>query len=273
MRDWGRWVGQRYGGVDALVWVIGGDYLPPAEGLALVSEVQAGIAEFDTRHVFTAHWAGDVSALEADVSWVELNNTYTYAPTYTLCREDYELRERPFVLIESVYENEYGSTTQQVRAQAYYAWLSGAKGQFFGNNPVWKFQGDWKKALNSRGVAGMMHLRSFFASIEWTSLEPDVDDEFILSGRGRWGERDFAVLARDPGRTLAVAYIPSPRVIQLDLRSMAGPCEARWFDPTDGSFHPVSGSPLPNEQGVEVPAQETNGDGDGDWILLLQVEE
>ena len=62
MRDWVRWVGERYGDVDALVWVVGGDYTPPAEGLALLAEVQAGIAEVDTRHIFTANWRATIRA-------------------------------------------------------------------------------------------------------------------------------------------------------------------------------------------------------------------
>jgi hypothetical protein len=57
MRDWGRWVGERYRDVEGLVWVMGGDFVPPPEGLALLDEVVAGIRERDDRHYFAAHWA------------------------------------------------------------------------------------------------------------------------------------------------------------------------------------------------------------------------
>ena len=271
MRAWGQWVGQRYVAVDGLVWLMGGDYVPPAEGLALLAEVAAGIAEVDSRHIFTAHWAQEVSGREVATEWLELNNTYTYGPVYLKTLEDYRSGSRPFVLLESIYENSHDAPTQQIRAQAYYALLAGAKGHFFGNSPVWKFGEGWQSQLNSRGTAGMMHLRALFAGIDWNSLRPDVDGAMIASGRGQWGERDYAVAARNSAGNLALVYVPTSRELNLDLSTMAGPCSAQWFDPTDGSYAPLTASPLPNSSSVVIPAPGNNGDGDGDWLLLLQV--
>jgi len=273
MRDWGRWVGQRYGDLDALVWLMGGDFNPPAEGLALLDEVVAGIAEVDTRHLFTAHWAGETSGREIATSWLELNNTYTYKPVYLKALQVFQSGERPFVLLESIYENTNDALTQQIRAQAYYALLSGAKGHFYGNNPVWRFADDWKAELNSRGAAGMMHLRTLFADTAWTTLEPDLGPEIIVSGGGDWGQRNYALIAQDSHGMRAMAYVPSSRELVLDLSSMAGPSRAEWFDPTNGSYHLVEGSPLPNQADVVLASTPSNGDGDADWLLLLQVED
>ena len=48
--------------------------------------------------------------------------------------------------------------------------LSGAAGQFFGNNPIWHFDGptlfpftgDWRQALDAAGSRDMSHLAAFF---------------------------------------------------------------------------------------------------------------
>ena len=60
------------------------------------------------------------------------------------------------MLIETIYESEHDATPDQIRRQAWQAMLSGAAGQFFGNNPIWHFDGptlypftgDWKQALD-----------------------------------------------------------------------------------------------------------------------------
>ena len=53
-RNWGRYVGNRYRDFDNIVWVIGGDRNPET-AREDVDAVAAGIKEFDTRHLFTAH--------------------------------------------------------------------------------------------------------------------------------------------------------------------------------------------------------------------------
>ena len=76
-------------------------------------------------------------------AWLAINNFYgSEKPLFRPMLAEYMRQPaRPFVLLETTYEGEHDSTPDQIRRQAYWAMLSGACGQFFGNNPVWHFDG------------------------------------------------------------------------------------------------------------------------------------
>lgn len=270
MREWGRWVGQRYGGIDGLVWVIGGDYTPPPEGLELLAQVVAGIREFDTRHLFAAHWARESSGWEVSVPWIDVNTTYTAPPVYPQALEDRAGMEAPLVLIEAYYENEHNMTLDRVRAQAYQAILCGSTGQFFGNLPMWNFGAGWRDALHSDGSLSMTHLRNLFVGMDWSSLEPDTSATLLTAGRGTNGTEDYVTVGRDPAGHLAILHVPTPRTLELDLQSMAGAVELRWYDPTSGTFSPASAGAVPREIPLTLGPQSPNSVGDPDWILVLE---
>src|SRR5690349_14087866 len=46
---------------------------------------------------------------------------------------------------------------------------------------------------------------------------------------------------------------------------------ARWYDPSRGTFAHVEGSPLANTGKRKFTPSGNNGDGDGDWILVLET--
>ena len=121
--------------------------------------------------MITAH-GGQTSAVETfgDRSWLGLDTVYTYADDQRPLHLAALQREpaRPFVLIESTYEGEHDAKPERVRRQAWTAMLSGATGQFFGNNPMWHFDGptlfpftgDWRTALDGVGSRDMTRLGS-----------------------------------------------------------------------------------------------------------------
>jgi hypothetical protein len=183
----------------------------------------------------------------------------------------------PFFLLESAYENEHDATEQRLRTQAYQAVLSGAAGQVFGNNPIWHFDDSglydapvtWQEALSSRGAESMTHLRVFLANMPWWLLEPDADHTLLIDGLGDEDER--AVAARTVDRSLAIVYAPSSREITVDLAQLAGPhVAARWFDPADGRFSVVDGSPFPATEPRRFILASENSSGFGDWALVLE---
>jgi Protein of unknown function (DUF4038)/Putative collagen-binding domain of a collagenase len=279
LRRYGEYLGRRYRDFSNILWVHGGDYDPPREDL--VRAIAQGIQKYDARALHTAHGSPETSALDywRGESWLQVNNVYTYGPVYHPALRQYARPERkPFFLIESAYENEHEITEQSVRTQAYQAVLSGAAGQIFGNNPIWHFDSGglypapvtWQEALSSRGAQSMTHLHDLLTSLPWWQLEPDRSGAFLTAGLKGGSER--AVAARSADHSFALIYLPSSRVITVDLRQLAGPCvSARWYDPADGQFLTVAGSPVdasgPREFGGDLGR---NSSGFEDWVLLLR---
>jgi Protein of unknown function (DUF4038)/Putative collagen-binding domain of a collagenase len=185
----------------------------------------------------------------------------------------------PIVLIEGAYENQHGATERDLRMQAYQAVLSGATGHVFGNNPLWHFDGpglyptpvSWHEALGSRGAQSMTRLRVLLTNVRWWLLEPDVDKILLVGGLGPEDERR-AVAARAVDESFAVLYLPSAREITIDLGQLAGPSvAAHWYDPADGRFSTVSGSPFPAAGSRRFqPSPVENSSGFDDWVLVLE---
>ncbi|HEY3499968.1 MAG TPA: glycoside hydrolase family 140 protein [Polyangiaceae bacterium] len=271
MRDYGRYVGERYAGFDNIVWLEGGDYTPP--DLSLTNAVAEGIKEFDSRHVHAAHWSPETSGGEVTVSgWLDLGTTYTYGPVYVKSLQDYNRNDgRPHFMMESNYEEEHGSTPSMLRGQAYYALLTGAFGHVFGHYQIWQFLSTWRGALGSPGSTGMSHFRALFEGIAWTTLIPDQDHEILTGGLGEEGSREYAVLAASADGSLAVAYLPTVRGATIDLGRLAGPVRARFYDPSDGSFSEVSGSPFDASGSRTFTAPGDNASGASDWVLVLDT--
>jgi hypothetical protein len=54
------------------------------------------------------------------------------------------------------------------------------------------------------------------------------------------------------------------------MSKLRGTVRASWYDPTDGSYHDVVGSPFAATDAKEFDPPGKNAEGDGDWILLLE---
>jgi collagenase-like protein with putative collagen-binding domain len=116
----------------------------------------------------------------------------------------------------------------------------------------------------------MIHLHEFMASLTWWLLEPDTQQNLLISARGARETR--AVAARTSDRSLALIHLPTARDITVDLGQLAGPqVAARWYDPAAGQYLAVSG-PSFSSAGVRrlKPARTSNSSGFDDWVLVLQ---
>jgi hypothetical protein len=278
MREYGRFLGKRYANADNIIWLNGGDFNPPNE--ALVEEIAEGIREFDAAAIQTAHTAPENAAVDvwAGEPWLALNNVYTYGAVYAPSLTQFARADMmPFFLIESAYEDDFLSANEQrVRTQAYHAMLSGAMGEFYGDNPVWHFNTPgmspstpWQAALDTRGARSMTHLRNLFASRQWWTLVPDSGNTFLTSGLGTDMDRAVGSLASDG--SFAIVYLPSSRTVTVNLGKLSGPrVNARWYDPASGIFTTAAGSPF-NATGTQnfTPAGN-NMSGFSDWALVLE---
>jgi hypothetical protein len=283
---YGQYVGAKFREFPNVIWLAAGDYVPPAAALPLVDAVQRGIRQASPEQLETAHWNPETSALDvkfASTPFFAFNTTYSYLPAYLKSRIDYAHgQSKPHLFIESKYEfdPDRGTTQQWLRAQAYYALLTGAMGQIYGH--WWGFMSldptlrrritgkDWKSSLDSPGVRSMGHLHQLFAKLPWTTLVPDETYEVLLTGQGWQGSIRFPVLARSADGSLAVAYLPHDP-ITIDLDRLQKPLRARFYDPTDGTFSDVPGSPLTAGGHREFAPPAKNASGDRDWVLLLEA--
>ncbi|HEX4445602.1 MAG TPA: DUF4038 domain-containing protein [Polyangiaceae bacterium] len=281
LRGYGAYVARRFANLDNFIWVLGGDYTPPPEGMAIVEAMAEGIRANDLdpagrpAHLFTAHWSAEDSSLDPTTrARIDVNATYTYGPVHEKSLADDVRPDRlPHFLIETAYELEHESTPLSLRAQAYGALLTGACGQVFGNSKIWEFVRRWQGQLGSDGSVGMTNVRALFEPRPWPSLVPDARNEVLVAGMGPRDGDELALLARSGDGSLALAYLPGLRTITIDLARLRLPLRARWYDPTAGTYRDAAGSPFQEARMTDFAPGTTNAAGDRDWVLVLETLE
>jgi len=287
MQSWGQYVGNRYVNFDNIVWVIGGDTDPTVNGVeGKVTAFVNGLLSFDTHHLITAHNApGQMAVTPWDgASWLTLNDTYTsFLGSYQLAQTAYQISPAmPFFQIEAYYENDsHSMTNQKLRAQAYWTVLSGGMGYIFGNCPVWGLGSpamsfcpdadpDWIAQLDYPGAFYMMFVQYLFSTRPWQILVPDFAHTFITTGYGSYGETDYAAAEVTADGRLALAYLPTIRTVTVDLTRMSSEVNASWYDPTNGLYTIIEGSPFPNNGSYQFTPPDNNADGDSDWMIVFE---
>jgi hypothetical protein len=277
LRNYGRFIGQRFKDLPNIVWMLGGDYAFPPSHRWLGDVLAAGLRDGGAMQLMTAH-GGQTAGVETfgDREWIAVDTVYSYLKDLRAPLQAARERrpQRPFVLIESTYEGEHDAPPEQIRFQAWAAMLAGAAGQFFGNNPIWhfdgptlfKYEGTWQQALNSLGSRDMARLGAFFRAQRWTDLQPLADGAIVAADSGL-----PPIAARTTDGSLTIVYVPAhanaPREIRLKLEHHTG---AQWIDPaSDGP--PVN---VTLEGGTDssrrLQTPGSNGGGAFDWVLLLR---
>jgi hypothetical protein len=266
---YGKFVGERFRDLSNIVWMVGGDYALAPQDRWAAEQLVWGLRDGGAEQLVTAH-GGQTSAVETygDTRWLSIDTVYSYAPDLRpdLLRARYGRPARPFVLIETIYENEHDATPDQIRRQAWQAMLSGAAGQFFGNNPIWHFDGptlfpftgDWKQALDSTGSRDMARLAAFFRSRDWWKLEPRPNaGAAITMGSAAGGPTVIYVAGNGTTESQDVA-----------LRIPALGPSAQWFNPArDEPMRPIESAGATGG-GTHVRTPGDNGTGTNDWVIV-----
>jgi hypothetical protein len=289
-RAFGLYIGKRYKDVPNLMWLMLGDR-DPGEYLPFVRAMAEGIKAGGGKQLMSAHAGSPRSARDVveGESWLDFNTTYTYWPNstttgrpqfhvYASSRKDYQRTPvMPFILIESCYENERQCTPQMIRRQAWWSVLSGSTGQALGNAPIYGFDRGWPEALHWRSSQDMAQLWKLLSKRAWWKLEPDVKQEFIVAGYGRFsgttdkdtGYNYVTAMCANDG-SFALAYLPESRSIEVNLSKLAGKVRARWFDPVNGVLTRINGSPFANRGVIKFTPPAQNSGGDHDFVLVLE---
>lgn len=268
LRAYGAFLGQRYADQPNLIWSAGGDW-GPTGAYDLVDEYAAlaeGVRAHDAAHLWTGHGGRESGVEVYGYLGLDLNTTYRYPPTsvpeavYT----DYARGPTtPFVFFEGWYENEWGVRRERLRFQAYAALLGGASGQFYGNNPVWKFGAGWETALDDPGALDQVHVGDLFRSRPFWRLVPDYAHETVPEGRGDLRDGTYLAAARTDDGGTVIAYVPSARPVEVVLGRVSGAEAQAWcFDPVTGGATDLGRVPTSGRRTFQPCT-------DADWVLVL----
>ena len=288
---YGQYLGKRYKGFSNAAWLNGNDFnhWTVPEDDDLVQAVSKGIRSMAPDQLQTVELHVRTSSSFDDPRWIpliELNGTYTYSPTYIQMLHSYNQKPvAPVIMIEAHYDWEDVGTPPDfgtpyvLRKEDYWTTLSGGIGQWYGNKYTWSFDDGWKDMIDTPGVEQLGIWAKFFSSLPWQDLVPDQDHSVLTAGYGAFGnvdtrvsKSDYATAAKTADGSTVVVYVPTARAITVNMASLKGTAKARWFDPSNGEYQDVSGSPVANRGSHEFTPPGKNHAGDGDWVLLLQAK-
>jgi hypothetical protein len=282
-RAYGQYLGNRYGSFSNILWISGNDYQSWSNRNtdAVVMAVALGIKDVDTSHIHTIELNYRVSGSLDDTNWapiINLNASYTYFPTYAQVLTDYNRANfQPTFMAEANYEFENDwINNASGRLQEYWTLLSGAAGQMYGNHYTSQFINQWQSNLDTPGAIQLGYAKALFAPRRWYDLVPDQNHTVVIAGYGTFSSTgsinssDYATAARTADGALAMAYLPTKRTVTVDMTQLNAPATARWYDPSRGTYVAISGSPFSNTGTQNFTPSGTNGDGNSDWVLLLE---
>jgi len=135
----------------------------------------------------------------------------------------------------------------------------------------------WQSNLSSPGVSDLQRWAAFFRSIARQNLVPDQTHVVGTAGYGTavvggsFESDTYVPLAASADGTLVVAYFSRGNAMSLtiNLAKFVGAVTAKWFDPTNGRYTTVLGSPFSNTGTHNFSPSGKNNAGDPDWVLLL----
>jgi hypothetical protein len=311
----GQYLGRRYSRFPNIIWLHGNDFQSWKNKTddELVQAVARGIRSTDMTHIHTVELNYTTSGTLDDPTWaplVDLDAAYTYFPSYAQVFKEYNRPDpKPVFLIETDYEFEHlahtdGGSPWNLRRQGYWALLSGAIGQVYGNGYIWAARNGWQTKLDTPGIRDISYMKSLFEGLKWYDLVPDQDHSVVTAGYhgaagvigglarrigsvphgpaimdaiknlGNLGSitaNTYASAARTADGSLVVVYMPTVRPVTVDLSKLSGPMMARWYDPTSGQFLSAGENDLSNKGLRSFKPPDRNSSGDGDWVLVLEA--
>ncbi len=286
-RKYGEYLGKRFKDQPNIIWMSGNDFQSwrdPSQN-RLVRAVMRGLAATDPNHIQTIELDYYVSASLDDRALqplIGLDAVYTYRPTYAKELSEYKRADfAPTFMVEANYEFEHnggtdGGTTQNLRRQEWWTACSGTAGQLYASAYSWRLTGDWADNLDTVGILQFSYVKQLLAPRRWDILVPDRTHEVLTRGFGKFSKDDpipddtYATAARAADGSLVMAYLPTVRQVTIDMTKLSGTALARWFDPTNAAFTDIGSFANTGTQNFTPPGG--NHDGDGDWVLLVEVE-
>jgi chitodextrinase len=290
--NYGAYLGNLLKNAPNIVWFTGNDYgsWPVTSDDTDVLAIAQGIKSTDPNHLQTLQLNGTISSSLDDQRWanqIDINGAYTYYPTYDEVLHAYNQTPTiPTFMEEANYEFENNTggpatTDETLRRQEYWTATSGGNaGQLYGNCYTWDCSTNWadeQAHLDTPGVIQLQYMENLFTAREWFNLVPDQQHSFLTAGMGTYDssaddvlQSDYATAAVTPDGGFGAVYVPTARTITVNLNLLAGNVTVRWFDPSNNTFVPVTGSPFaPGSGSQQFTTPGPNSEGNGDWLLVL----
>jgi hypothetical protein len=290
--NYGVFLGNRFKNTPNLVWDFGNDFQNwnsnPTDN-NLVSQLMAGIASVDSNHLmdieldyYKSYSNQDTAKLAPVLSF---DAAYTYYETYDCVLAAYNSSPTlPVFMIEANYEGENNNAffsgtagAFMLREQEYWTMTSGATGQFYGSRYTNHFNSGWQSNMNTPGALETAYVTQLFGSLPWWNLVPDQTHQIVTSGFGTYNGSNGNLTAANYSTTawvtdgsLAVIYDPAGNALTVNLTKFSGPVTARWYDPSNGAYTSITGSPFANSGSHVFSTPGTNHDGQSDWVLVLE---
>ena len=115
--------------------------------------------------------------------------------------------------------------------------------------PIWNFgspkgkrgHGEWKSHLTTKGAKAMTHFYNFLQTFPGMIVTP-LERNNILSGSHSKDIRAFGSKSKSYAAIINTRSGP----LKVDMGFFGKTVHANWFDPTNGKYKKIEGSPLQN---------------------------
>jgi hypothetical protein len=248
----------------------------------------AGIGSADPNHLQTIELDYLRSYSTQDFAtvgtYLGVNGVYTYYDTYDYILAAYnDSHVMPVILLEASYEfennpNTDGGSLGNLRKQEYWTFLAGGVGHLYGSRYTWTSYWATMGNLDSPGANQISYLSALLTPRKWWLLVPDQNHSVVTAGYGtyRGNSTDihnstYVTTARASDGSLIISYCPVSTTLTVDMTKLSGAATAHWYDPTNGTFTAISGSPFANTGTQNFTTPGNNSSGDPDWVLVVEV--
>lgn len=295
---YGKFLGNRYGKFNNLVWILGGDR-PPQDDKddwkPVYAAIAKGLDDGAGRHILkTFHPGGYVwesSVYLHNQPWMDFNmiqsgHAELDQPVWNSVLRDWNLKPtKPTLDAEPCYEDhpvnpwptfrpEKGFfSAYDVRRQIYRSVFSGGCGVTYGQVAIWQFYNPsvkklpytkeyWYEVLDHPGAFQAGYLKRLIQSRPYENRISDTS--IIVDGQGEKMEHIAAF--RDSAGRYIMVYIPVGKTITVNtsfIRSKK--LKISWFNPITGTVQ--KSKSVVNRQKMQVTTPSV-GKGN-DWVLII----
>ncbi len=257
-----------YTGAESVASRIWGAHLEGGNGKFPYDEVNIGALTGMTWSLYSY----DDTVVRA---WWRIEEAYTHSPT------------RPAYVLDPSYVHDppdgVASSRERLRDRDHSCMCSGSCSLAYARGGDVNAATDawYRSATNSWlttdiSLADHIIANTFWQARPWWSMAPDLDNSYMISGRGAHTQSSttYVTCLRSP--TKLIAHFPigagaSPTVNMAKFSSYGPTIPCKWVDPTGGPDVAVTGSPIATS-GTHAFAQSQPGNnsaGTTDWLLEI----